>query len=291
MRVLFLTQVLPHPPDSGPKVRTWNLLASLARHAEVTLASFVRGDVPDLRALQSVCRAVHTVKMGRGVARDVWYLGRSLLTRRAFTVVRDERAAMRTLVRRLVEAERFDVVHADQVYMAQYAEGVEGARRVLDAHNALWILYRQLAGLAPPGPRRLLLARESRLMRAYEARVCRAFDAVIAVSPADKRALEAAMGGSSEISVVPISVDTDALRPVRRADADRILHIGTMYWPPNVDAVRWFAEEVYPRVRARRPEVRFEVLGARPPRTVRRLGRPGSGITVSGYVADATPYL
>jgi glycosyltransferase involved in cell wall biosynthesis len=291
MRVLFLTQVLPHPPDSGPKIRTWNLLASLGRHAEVTLVSFVRGGPPDIRAFKGMCRAVHTVEMRRGFARDVWHLARSVVTGRAFTIVRDERAAMRALVQRLAARERFDVVHADQVYMAQYAMDVDGARRVLDAHNALWLLYRRLAALATAGPWRLLLTRESRLMRAYEAQICRDFDAVISVSAADKEALEAAMGGPSRIAVVPIAVDTDALGPVRRPDADRILHIGTMYWPPNVDAVRWFAETIYPRIRARRPAVRLDVVGARPPRAIRRLARPGTGITVTGYVADPTPWL
>jgi hypothetical protein len=30
MKVLLLTQVLPYPPDSGPKVKTWNLIKHLA---------------------------------------------------------------------------------------------------------------------------------------------------------------------------------------------------------------------------------------------------------------------
>ena len=44
MKVLLLTQVLPYPPDSGPKVKTWNVLKYLASKHEITLVSFVRGD-------------------------------------------------------------------------------------------------------------------------------------------------------------------------------------------------------------------------------------------------------
>ena len=44
MKTLLLTQVLPYPPDSGPKVKTWNVIKYLARRHEVTLVSFVRGD-------------------------------------------------------------------------------------------------------------------------------------------------------------------------------------------------------------------------------------------------------
>ena len=43
MRILFLTQVLPYPPDAGPKVKTWYVLRYLAEKGhEVVLASFVR---------------------------------------------------------------------------------------------------------------------------------------------------------------------------------------------------------------------------------------------------------
>ena len=44
MNVLLLTQVLPYPPDSGPKVKTYNLIKYLVRQHDVTLVSFVRGD-------------------------------------------------------------------------------------------------------------------------------------------------------------------------------------------------------------------------------------------------------
>ena len=44
MKILLLTQVLPYPPDSGPKVKTWNVIKYLAPRHDVTLVSFVRGD-------------------------------------------------------------------------------------------------------------------------------------------------------------------------------------------------------------------------------------------------------
>ena len=47
MNVLLLTQVLPYPPDSGPKVKTWNVLKYLAQHHEVRLVLFVCDDQLD----------------------------------------------------------------------------------------------------------------------------------------------------------------------------------------------------------------------------------------------------
>jgi glycosyltransferase involved in cell wall biosynthesis len=49
--------------------------------------------------------------------------------------------------------------------------------------------------------------------------------------------------------------------------------------------------EVYPSIRARRPNVIFDVVGARPPQEITNLGGEGTGINVAGYVNDPTPYL
>jgi glycosyltransferase involved in cell wall biosynthesis len=293
MKVLLLTQVLPYPPNSGPKVKTWNLIKYVAQEHEITLVSFVRGDQStDVAHLQHYCQAVHTVPMERSILYDALALVRSLVTGQPWMMVRDERAAMRRLVDRLVTEKDFGVVHADQLNMCQYARRASGAFKLFDAHNALWVLYRRLADTMPPGPKKWLLERDWRLLKGYEGRVCREFDAVTAVIPEDKAALEEAMGETSNIQVIPITVDVDEVPTVkRRPDADHVVHIGTMYWPPNIDGMLWFAGEVWPAIRARRPETTFDLIGARPPKQVAALGQNGNGINVTDYVEDLGPYL
>lgn len=146
MKILLLTQVLPYPPDSGPKVKTWNVLKYLAQHHEVTLVSFVRGDQSaEIAHLKTVCHAVHTVPIERKAVDDVRYLLKSLLTNQPFLMVRDDRANMRQLLEQLSRETPFDIAHADQLNMAQYAERIPGAAKIVDAHNALWLLYQRLA--------------------------------------------------------------------------------------------------------------------------------------------------
>ena len=70
-----------------------------------------------------------------------------------------------------------------------------------------------------------------------------------------------------------------------------LLHIGTMFYPPNADAVRWFVAEVFDRIRAAVPDARFVVVGARPPADIAALHDPARGIEVRGYVPDIAPLL
>jgi glycosyltransferase involved in cell wall biosynthesis len=292
VNVLLLTQVLPYPPDSGPKVKTYNVIKYLAQHHRVTLVSFVRGDESDhVRHLERYCQGVYTVSMKRGVVRDAWYMGGSLLTGQPFMMRRDGRKAMRDLIDRLTIEHHFDIVHADQLNMGQYAERVPGAFKVLDLHNSLWLLYKRLCGTMSLGLRRWLLSRDWQRLKSYEGRLVREFDAVLAVSREDKAALQEAAGQPVNIVVIPIAIDTDEVAVIDRiAEPSHILHIGTMYWPPNIDAVNWFVREIYPLVRQRRPDVQFDVVGSRPPAELLALDDAGLGINVTGYVADPTPY-
>jgi glycosyltransferase involved in cell wall biosynthesis len=285
---------LPYPPDSGPKVKTWNLLKFLAQRHEVTLVSFVRGDQSqEVTLLERYCSGgVYTISMERSALRDGMAMLRSLVTGKPWMMVRDERPAMQRLVDRLAAQGGFDIAHADQLNMAQYAARVPGARKVLDAHNALWLLYNRLWVTMGPGPKKWLLGRDWRLIKRYEGQVCREFDAVLAVSAEDRAALQEAAGSPVEITVIPITVDTDEVQPVQRVPGGgHILHIGTMFWPPNIDGIRWFIDEVYPLIREKRPEVVFNVLGARPPRDLLELNSKGIGVHVTGYVDDPAPYL
>jgi glycosyltransferase involved in cell wall biosynthesis len=292
MNVLMLTQVLPYPPDSGPKIKTYNVIKYLAQRHRVTLVSFVRGDQSaHVRHLERFCQAVHTVPMTRGAMHDGLAMIRSLLTGQPWMMVRDDRQAMRALVDRLSVGGRFDVAHADQLNMCQYARRVPGAFKVFDAHNALWLLYQRLWQTMKPGPKKWLLGRDWRLIKRYEGRVCREFDALLAVSHQDHQALEEAAGGPLEATVIPIAIDTDEIKAIeRKAEPTHILHIGTMYWPPNIDAVNWFIQRVYPLIRQKRPDAQLDVVGSRPPAELLALNEAGLGVNVTGYVADPTPY-
>jgi glycosyltransferase involved in cell wall biosynthesis len=292
MKSLLLTQVLPYPPDSGPKVKTWNVLKYLGQRHQVTLVSFVRGDQSEhVGHLECYCREVYTVPMTRGAIPDGLAMVHSLLTGRPWMMVRDDRKVMRALVDRLAAERRFDIVHADQLNMAKYAERVPGAFKIIDAHNSLWLLYKRLWETMSPGLRKWALGRDWRLLKSYEGRVVRAFDAVLAVSQEDKAALQEAAGLPADVVVIPIAIDTGEIAVVeRQASPNHILHIGTMYWPPNIDGVKWFVNRVYPLIRRQRPDVRFDVIGARPPAELLVLNDAGMGIRVAGYVEDCTPY-
>jgi glycosyltransferase involved in cell wall biosynthesis len=294
MRVLLLTQVLPYPPDSGPKVKTYYVLKYLARQHDVTLVSFVRdSDKPEyIQHLESLCERVITVPISRSPLSDLRFLGQSLLTGQPWMMLRDERDEMRQALKELAATTHFDVVHADQLNMGQYALPFKDSRTVLDLHNALWVLYKRLSETLPlTKPMKYILIRDWPLLKRYEGELCRNFDAVTAVTEEDRRWLVEA-GARSEMPVIPIAVDTDDQAQIaRKPSGPHIVHIGTMYWPPNIDGITWFLDEIYPLIKQQVPNVRCTLIGARPPASIVERTQTDPSLTVTGYVEDPLPYL
>lgn len=297
MRILFLSQVLPFPIDAGPKMRSYFVLRHLAQKHEVTLLTFVRAsDRPeDIAHLAEFCHAVHTVPLQRSRLTDAKFIGQSLLTQRPFLIVRDQIPAMYAKIQQLVASQQFDIIHADQLWMAQYALAIRSeapkAHLILDQHNAVYLIPRRLAEADPNPIKRRFLAREARLLTSHEPEVCDRFDHVVWVTEEDRKAVAAVnkptVNNYLSSTVIPICANPTQVRPVNWGGAKhRITFLGGLHWPPNAQGILWFANQVFPRIRTEVPEAVLTVIGKSPP-----AGLAKEGVEVTGYVEDPFPYL
>jgi polysaccharide biosynthesis protein PslH len=296
MRILFLSQVLPYPLDAGPKMRSYFVLRHLIQEHEVTLLTFVRDtDRPqDIAHLADLCHAVQTVPMCRTQLRDLKFLAQSLMSQTPFLILRDQMPAMTAKIRELVNAEPFDVIHADQLWMAQYALAAKAesprVKLILDQHNAVHLIPQRLAEAETNPVKQAFLAREARLLTAYEPEICGQFDHVVWVTEEDRHAVAAwskPANGPTSSTVIPICADPAHVKPVERvAKSCRITFLGGLHWPPNAQGVLWFAKHIFPQVRAEVPGAVLTVIGKNPPS-----GLAGEGVEATGYVVDPMPYL
>lgn len=307
MRILFLSQLVPYPLDAGPKVRSYYVLRHLAAAGhEITLLAFSRENdtAASIVHLRSFCAAVHTVPMARSRVRDAFHFGRSLLGGLPFLIARDSVAAMHGAVRDIASSKPFDVIHADQLWMASYAlvaaAGAADARPrlVLDQHNAMYRIPQRLAESSDNSLRRAILRREAKVMRRYEVDTCRRFDEVVWVTTEDRAAVGLdeptdSLQPSPQQYVIPICVDPDAQPVIRRVPSPfRVTFLGGLHWPPNAAGILWFAREVWPRVAAECPHAVLTVIGKNPPSELAGDRRPAAGgVEVTGYVADPMLYL
>lgn len=295
MRALILTQVVPNPPDAGPKVKTHFALRMLAREHQVELMTFARdaAEVAAAERMSEWCERVTIIPLRRRRTHEPLYLARGWAVGTPFLVARDARREFARAVRDRLAAGDIDVLHADQLSMAQYLRlaGGTGIYTVFDAHNAVYDLVRDLACRQPTPAHRLAAEIEWRLLRRYEGACCRESTLTLTVSRHDRDLLEHAAGGPLRAAVIPIGVEVEDTMPVPTTDgATSLLSIATMHYPPNSEALRWFRDHIWPLVSGQDPTTSLDIVGSRPPDDIVRWGASDSRVRVPGYVADTDPY-
>jgi glycosyltransferase involved in cell wall biosynthesis len=145
--------------------------------------------------------------------------------------------------------------------------------------------------------KRLVYRIETVLMGRFEARVWQEFDKVVLIGPADVAAVkeQCRNHGQREIDnwvYGAHGTDTDKFVPAdpRGIVAGRVIFSGSMLYPPNIQAVLWFVDQVWPTVRAQIPDATFVIQGRDPAAKIKGLDGQ-NGIWVTGTVPDVGVHI
>jgi glycosyltransferase involved in cell wall biosynthesis len=281
MKLLVVSSWFPYPPDNGAKLRAYHLLASLAERHAITLLSFAEpGEEREAHSLTAFCETLQTVPG------NPFKPARPLASRDFFSPVPRAFAqtysrAMQALVDEAVP--RHDAAVAFQLGAALYLTRHTTVPRVFDEAEAGVIRdgYRaQPVGLTR-ARRSLTWWKFTRFMHD----LVRRFERTTVVSDVERRHLGGMGCDLARIRVVPNGVDRIDLVRRNTPKPGRLIYPGSMTYSANLDAVRYFLRETFPKIRAIRPHVSLQVTGATGDVDLRELSR-GGAVTFTGHVAD-----
>ena len=294
MRILWVKAGKILPVDTGGRIRSYNILRHLAARHDVRFLSYYPGEIDASydRELGATFRGGESFPAGAtgGSISQLFHFARHLPSRAPYAVAKFTDARVRQRVRELVEHERPDVVVCDFLAPSLNFPDRLPVPSVLFQHNVEHMLWARQARHERNPARKAVYALEAAKMRRYERSALERFDEVIAVSEND-RTLMRNMSASAHITVVPTGVDTSTYRMDASTGQSerRVMFLGSMDWPANIDGVEWFCAEVWPRVTAAVPEARFQVVGRKPPLRIQRLA--SETVEVVGGVESVLPFL
>lgn len=294
MRILMLTSNPPYPPSSGGALRAYGLLRGLANAGhKVHLLTFITDEESIDPHLQELCQQVVTVPMPQ---RDrMQRLRQLILSNRADIETRLYSEEMLHAQSRLLTTTTFDIVQYEGIEVAAYLLAARAAgpqaRLCFDTFNAEAELQHSIYLADRAQPRRWPAAfysyiQSQRLIR-YEGDLCRAADLVLAVSAEDAAILRQHRS-DGQVTVIPSGIHVNQYtegKPSER-DAQQIVFTGKMDYRPNVDAVTWFASEIWPHLE----NARFVIVGQQPSARVQMLASDPR-ITITGRVESVQPFL
>lgn len=293
MRVVVAAPLLPYPPDGGAKIRLLRHLSVLSRKHDVLMVTVVRNPAEriHLKHLADYCEVISVEAPHR----------KSAFTRAGYRLAYTAMAAARSWpmdafygcpgpfseeVKAQAARLTADIVHYDFWFSAIGDLHAKPYRRVLLEHDVEYVRRKRDFENAPgsAGLKRRWLTTER-----AEMEVLRNVDTVLAVTERD--AGEARAVGARQTIVLPTGIDTIACRPPDEEPTEpSLVFVGAYSHHPNVDAMVWFVEDIFPLIRRQVPGASLTIVGSAPPPRITDLGsRPG--VTVTGAVPEVAPYI
>lgn len=296
MKIVYIASVFPYPPNSGHRIRNYNLLRNLGRTNDLHL--FILGEEApapeDMNALGSFCKSIRWFQEEESRAfknplQAVFYMLRGMPPEYRLTFSPE----MWKSLGQFLSRNPVDVIQIEDPNMAQYIEAVPRNMRVVKAitfHDVNFKKYARIAQLETKFKRKVRMKLHSFFLNRWEAQYAARFDVCLMMSEIDAQLLRSKNAALNTI-VIPNGVDTKSLMYQPKTDLStggEIVYVGNMDYRPNIDAVVFFCREVMPLLLQEMPEVHFSIVGINPRDEV--LALQSEHVTVTGRVESVGPY-
>jgi polysaccharide biosynthesis protein PslH len=301
MQIMFVTEFLPYPLDSGGKIRSFHILQALCAKHRVTLLTSAAANkgMPIPEILRTMCENVILVHCKRAS----WIKNFSLSRNQALSyaplfIRRYYRSRLSEAVACDSENIKYDVVHYDHLDATIYRSFIKGRfHEVVDEHN---IVTNQLSSSASAQSnilQSLALKTFVPSVRRYEAHICSAVCRCLVCSNDDSQTLSA-MAPAAKVSIIPNGVDLDyyshyslsSQYPIH-SKPKSLVFVGSLDYAPCDHGVRWFIREILPILRSQTPDLNFSVVGRNPSKRLQQLASKDPKIFLTGLVPDIRPFL
>lgn len=307
-RILYVTHGIPHVPGPGGSTRAFHLVHAAAQLGEVVLVAVIEGKPVGREDMVGLCAHLHEVPAPH--CHDVrswpgpWHpiaqrISRTLEARPKVTW-RFDHEPLRDTVRKVLREEDFDLVvveHTDLAWALHDFLHHWPGPKLADLHNALSIYERRLRDAESCSWwERLQGSHAVKHLQAMERDILRSYSGVTAVSQVDARCFQR-LEPDARVTVVPNGVDLGYFGGCRGGlewaglqQSSRLVFTGALWYRPNVDAMVFFIHDVWPHIRAQRPEACISIVGARPSPEVQALATV-EGVEIFPSVRDVRPFL
>jgi glycosyltransferase involved in cell wall biosynthesis len=275
----MLAPEAPYPLHGGGAYRTASLLHYFAGFADVDLILISESGRPALLPPGLVRKQTVIGLPAHGKGMLERYLRNARRAVAGVPPLVDRLSGLGAAIRQAIGADRYEIGIVEHSWCAPYIDQMASVCKltVLDLHNVESVLHQRCAaasrGLIAVGHRRF-----AKLSQKLESRLFPEYSMILATSPKDA-ALANRIAPSARVAVYPNAIPW-VERP-QIAVQPLIAFSGNFEYHPNIDAVRFLLDEIWPEIRRRHPEFRLRLIG----RNSQLFHAPG--VETTGPVDDA----
>lgn len=287
-RILFLTFRLSYPLLGGDKLKTYNILKYLAKKYDVTVVTFYQGKVPPDKYIEhleslGLRMIVIPLKPIKAALKTLFYSNQLFPLEIRYYL----QPEFQKIVDNLLKNEHFDLTFAFFMRTAEYIKNKNIKKILISEDCRVLYMNRSYKGSTNIIQKFVRMYEYFRLKK-YEPNIVNHFDLVTLVTQND---IDAMKSRNSNVKYRLLTNGTDiekyTFAPIEgRKD---IVFTGDMQLWANVMMVQSIAEDIFPKIKEKIPDIKFYVVGSKPGQEI--LKYQSDSIIVTGRVPDFVPYL
>jgi GT2 family glycosyltransferase/glycosyltransferase involved in cell wall biosynthesis len=282
LRILIVSAYLPHLGTHGGAGRVFQFLSRVAKKHDVSLVTFTEDSADEifLEQPRRFCRRVETVRRRQ-------FRPLSFYPYEPFEEFNCP--AFREKLEQVLTEQDFDIVHFEWPQMVLYSNLLPDTRTIMTEIEVNYAAQWTLVQVQQNPLKRIHAYYRSLQTMKREVEMCGKIDRVICVTSEDREYLNHFVP-AEKLHVINTGVDTSffSYQP-DGSEPNAIVFVGAFRHSPNVDAMEFFCEKVFPSILAQRPNTHLYIVGSSPPDSITRLG-DNANITVTGFVEDIRDY-
>lgn len=286
MKILMLTPYLPYPLLSGGQIRTYNLLKKLSQKHQITLFALIKSEEEKqyVQELEKYCHKVRVFKRSEKpfTLRNIF---KTIFSSFPFLVIRNQAIGSLEAVKKEIANEKYDLIHAETFYMMPHIPNCQ-IPIILVEQTIEYLGYESYAKKAPFFLRPLLNI-DVKKIHHWEKHYWQKAKRLIVMSEEDRQFIGKELN-KEKIDVVANGVDTKWFAQKSRSLNERptILSVGTFKWLPNIEAVDFLVEKIWPLIKQKVANAQLLIVGNAPTNKVIAYGQNDPQITVAGRIED-----
>ena len=292
MRILVTTYRFPSHLHSADRHTVYRLIKHLSEKHKVYIAAPVgdeaESEMRDL--LEPYCEKIYTpirTKVSSIIGAFKKIFSSDPLQMGYFSC-----PELRELIPDIVKENNIDILYGYHLRSSQNMYDVQGIPKLIALQPAQILHFRRRVEKIKNPFMRTIYGEEHRRLIGFERRVAQQFDKALLISETDRLAIDPEKI-LKNVMISPHGTDVDYFRPPQensKREPATVIFTGVLSIDTNSSAVLYFYKKIFPLVRKTIPDVKFLVVGSKPPRSIQKLaGDPA--VTVTGYVEEMLPYL
>lgn len=289
LNIVFITMELPYPANSGGRIYTWERLNQIKKYNNnIFLFSLKeKNEVVEYDKLSQICYKVNVYERGSKYLRGIVNFCKP------YPVISRYSKEMYEAIQNVIRSNNIDIIIIDIPEMLLNCPMDNNIPKILTQHNIEYEVLKSIAKDSNNIMKKVIFYIEYLKMKKFEHKFYSSglIDGYVFISEEELVEFKKYFDIKNYV-VISQGYDIkncDVVNKTTDQSEKVIVFTGKMNYQPNIEAVKWFSNEIFRNIKLKIDNVKFYIVGKLPTEEVKALST--EDIIVTGEVESIEPYI